>query len=106
MKSSSRSRVIAYVLAWAAALFATDPTLQLWPLAYMFPLGLAAFFMAPEHRDSPGWLVLGLVVAGYVVHAIYYFRARTGRNVLILFGILVLALVCNVSGCRGMNHPH
>ena len=35
-------KIIAYVAAWAAALLATGP--GMWPLAYMFPLGLVAVF--------------------------------------------------------------
>ena len=39
---STRFRILLYVVLWLAALFATDPSGQLWPLSYMFPLGLAA----------------------------------------------------------------
>ena len=40
---------------------ATDPTLALWPVIYMFPLGLAAFLVPPEHRAGSGWLMLALI---------------------------------------------
>ena len=36
-------KIVAYVLAWLAPLFATNPGGKYWTLAYMFPLGLAAF---------------------------------------------------------------
>jgi hypothetical protein len=39
-----RYKIVIYVAAWLAALFATNPSGKYWPLAYMFPLGLAAFF--------------------------------------------------------------
>ena len=106
MLKPTKWKIAAYVAAWLGALFATDPTLKLWPLAYMFPLGLVEFFIPPGYRDAPAWFVMGSVVGLYVVHGIFYFRAKNKPRALILFLILVGLLVCNVSGCRGMNHPH
>ena len=106
MRFPLRIRIVAYIVAWSGALFATDPTLKLWPLVYMFPLGLAAFFLAPEHRQSPGPIVFALIVAGYIVHAVIFFRTRSHRTAFILFLVLVAALICNVSGCREMNNAH
>ena len=98
-------RVVSYVAAWIAALVATDPSLGLWALVYMFPLGLVAFF-SPEHRPADGWLVLIGATAIYVVHAIFYFRAKTNRSALLWLGALVVLLICNVAGCRDMIHAH
>ena len=36
--STRRNKIMAYVVLWPAALFATDPSLGLWSLAWMFPL--------------------------------------------------------------------
>ena len=98
-------KIIAYIGTWLAALFATDPTLGLWSLAWMFPLGLFAFFF-PEHRQEGGWAAIIGIVAVYVAHAFFYFRACTTRSGLILAGVLVALLICNVAGCRDMIHAH
>ena len=98
-------KVTGYLVAWLTALVATDPTLGFWSLAWMFPLGLFAFFF-PEHRQSAGWAVIILVLALYGVHAMLYFRARTTRSAIVLAGVLVALLVCNVAGCREMIHAH
>ncbi len=100
-----RYKIISYIAAWLAALVATDPTLGLWSLAYLFPLGLFAFFF-PAHREEGGWTVLIGVVALYLVHAFFYFRARTTRSSLIWAGLLLALLICNVAGCRAINHLH
>jgi hypothetical protein len=89
------------VAAWIAALVATDPSFGLWALAWMFPLGLFAFLF-PERRQEGGWIVIIGVTLIYVVHAFFYFRAKSNRAAIILFGVLVALLVCNVAGCRGM----
>jgi hypothetical protein len=98
-------KIVAYVGAWLAALVATDPTLGLWSLAWTFPLGLYAFFV-PEHRQASGWAVIIGGVVLYVLHAFFYFRARTTRSSLLLAGVLVALLICNVAGCREMVHAH
>jgi hypothetical protein len=71
----------------------------------MFPLGLFAFSF-PERRQDGGWVVIVVVAAIYVTHALFYFRARSSRSAFILFGVLVAFLVCNVAGCRSMIHGH
>jgi uncharacterized membrane protein len=45
-------KIIAYVAAWIVALLLT--TLGMWPLAYMFPLGLAAVINRDLANDA-GW---------------------------------------------------
>jgi len=100
-----RYKVIAYIIAWLAALLATDPTCSFWALAYLFPLGLAAFVNLRWGNDG-GWGVLGLVVAIYVVHAFFFFRSKTTRSAILLFAVLVILLVCNVSGCRAQLPRH
>jgi len=42
-QSGQDNKIICYIVAWLVALFATNPDGGLWALAWMFPLGLAAF---------------------------------------------------------------
>jgi hypothetical protein len=98
-------KIICYIVAWLVALFATNPDGSLWALAYMFPLGLAAF-INPRWGNNGGWGVFGACIGIYLVHAYFYFRSRTLRSTLFLFGVLTVLLICNVSGCRAMIHTH
>lgn len=99
---SFRLRLILYVATWIAVLIAID--VRLWALAYMLPLGIFSLLLPPGFASEAveGWtlLVVGWLI--YVVHGIFYFRARRPRAVWILYGALVLVLVCNVGGCREM----
>lgn len=96
---SIRTRIVLYAATWAAALLAID--LRLWALVYMFPAGL--FVLIPsefvEGRAIP-LLVLGWVI--YVVHAVFYFRARRRKTIWILYAVLLLLLLSNVGGCYRM----
>jgi hypothetical protein len=92
-------KIIAYIAAWLAALFATNPSAGYWAMAYLFPLGLAAFVNLRWGNDG-GWWALGLGIAIYLVHAVFFFRSKTARSTMILFGLLVVLLICNVAGCR------
>jgi hypothetical protein len=96
-------KIIAYVAAWIAALLLTAP--GMWPLAYMFPLGLIAVFDRHLANDG-GWGVLIGLYLVYIVHGYFYFRSKTTLRTAILFGVLVVLLTCNVAGCRDMIHPH
>jgi hypothetical protein len=98
-------KIIAYVAAWLLALFATDPSGGLWSVAYLFPLGLAAFVNLHKGNDG-GWGIFAACVGVYLVHGFLYFRSKTFRSTILWFVILVLLLVCNVSGCRAMVHGH
>jgi hypothetical protein len=98
-------KLIAYIVAWLAALFATDPTCGYWSLAYLFPFGLAAFVNLRWGNDG-GWGVMGVVVAIYVVLAFFFFRSKTTGSTVLLFAVLVVLLVCNVSGCRAQLPRH
>lgn len=100
-----RYKIIAYVAAWIAALFATNPGGGLWPLAYIFPLGLAAVIDKHLANDG-GWWVLIAGYAIYLIHGFFYFRSRTVRSTAILFGLLIILLVGNVAGCRQMLPAH
>ena len=100
-----RTRVSAYVAVWLLALLATNPTGSLWPLGYMFPMGLLQVFYPPALRDG-GWSTLILCFAIYLEHAFFYFRSRTRRSTIAWFVILALLLVCNVSGCHDMINTH
>jgi len=100
-----RYKIICYAVAWLAALFATNPNGGLWALAWMFPLGLAAF-IDRRWANNGGWGVFAGCIALYVIHAWFYFRSRTSRSTLFLFGVLVILLICNVSGCRSMINTH
>src|SRR2546423_14955666 len=90
-----------YIGAWLAALFATNPHGDLWALAWMFPLGLAAFLNTRWGNDG-GWGVFAACIGIYLVHAYFYFRSKDKRTALILFAVLVGLLICNISGCRAM----
>jgi hypothetical protein len=64
----------------------------------MFPLGLAAF-LSRYWANSGGW---GVFFAGfitvYLVHVWFYFRSRKLWSTLLLFGVLAILVICNVSG--------
>ena len=92
-------KVIAYAAVWLLALFATNPSGSYWALAYLFPLGLAAFVNLRWGNDG-GWGVLGLCFAIYIVQAIFYFRAKTVRSTALWLVLLIAVLICNVAGCR------
>lgn len=96
-------KIIAYVAAWIIALLWTAP--GMWPLAYMFPLGLIAVFDIHLANDGGWGVFFGLYIV-YIVHAYFYFRSKTTTRTMILFGILVVFLTCNVAGCREMLPSH
>lgn len=96
-------KIIAYIAAWIAALLLTAP--GLWPLVYMFPLGLIAVFDRHLANDG-GWGVLIGLYLVYIVHGYFYFRSKTTLRTAILFGVLVVLLTCNIAGCREMIHSH
>jgi hypothetical protein len=96
-----RYKIICYIVAWLVALFATNPDGGLWALAWMFPLGLAAF-INPHWTNSGGWGVFGACIGVYLVHAYFFFRSRSLLSTLFLLGVVITLLTCNVSGCRAM----
>lgn len=94
-------KIVSYVVTWFLALVATDPSLGLWSLAWMFLLGLYAFgFPADKQHSGWGALIVGAVI--YVVQAFFYFRSRTRRSTILWYAVLVILLMCNVKGCRSM----
>lgn len=95
------AKLIAYAAAWLAALIATNPDGGLWALVWMFPLGLAEFV---SHRGAAGggWGIFAACIGVYVLHGYFYFRSKTTRSTIFLFGVLVVLLLCNVAGCRAM----
>jgi hypothetical protein len=92
-------KIIFYIAAWLAALFATNPSAGYRAMAYLFPLGLAAFVNL-RWGNNGGWWALGIGIGIYLVHAVLFFRSKTARSTLILSGFLVVLLICNVAGCR------
>ena len=98
-----RYTIIAYVAAWLIALLLTAP--GMWPLAYMFPLGLVAIFDLHLANDGGWGVFIGCYVV-YVVHGFFYFRSQTTVRTVILYAVLVILLIGNIAGCRGMIHPH
>jgi hypothetical protein len=100
-----RNKILAYLGAWLLALFATSPTGSLWSVAWMFPLGLCAFFFPPVFHEG-GWGAITIGTAIYLLHAIFYFRARTPRGFWTWFAVLMVILLCNVAGCRGTLITH
>ena len=98
-----RYKIIAYVGAWIAALLLTAP--GLWPLAWMFPLGLVA--VVDRHTaNAGGWAVLIGCYAVYLIHGFFYFRSKTTTRTIILYGVLAVLLIGNVAGCRDMMKSH
>ena len=100
-----RCKIVCYAVAWLAALFATNPIGSLWALAWMSPLGLAAF-IDRQWANSGGWGVFAGCIAVYLIHAWYYFRSQSLRTTVFLFGVLAILLICNVSGCHTMINTH
>src|SRR5882724_1822566 len=100
-----RYKILCYSLAWLAALFATNPNGGLWALAWMFPLGLAAF-IDRQWANSGGWGVFAGCIAVYLIQAWFYFRSRKLWSTLLLFSVLAILLICNVSGCRAILNTH
>jgi hypothetical protein len=96
-------KIIAYVAIWIVALLLTAP--GLWPLAWMFPLGLLAVINR-HAANAGGWGVLTACYAVYLVHGFFYFRSKTTTRTLILYGVLVVLLIGNVAGCRDMMRSH
>lgn len=98
-----RYKIVAYIAAWAIALLLTAP--GMWPLAYMFPLGLIAVFDRHLANDGGWGVFIGLYVV-YIVHGFLYFRSKTTLQTATLYGVLVILLIGNVAGCREMIHSH
>jgi hypothetical protein len=96
-------KIIAYVGVWIVALLLTAP--GMWPLAYMFPLGLIAVFNRHLANDGGWGVFIGLYLV-YIVHGYFYFRSKTTIRTVIFFGVLVVLLTCNVAGCREMIYSH
>ena len=65
-------KIIAYIVTWLVALFATNPNGKYWPLVYTFPIGLAAF--ANQHSGGRG--LFAACIAIYLAQAYFYFRSR------------------------------
>jgi len=104
-KSSIRLRwkIIVYIAIWIIALLLTAP--GMWPLAYMFPLGVVAVFDRHLANDG-GWGVMIGCYLVYVVHGFFYFGSKTTTRTVILYAVLVILLLGNVAGCREMIHSH
>lgn len=95
------TKIIAYLAAWLVAFAATTPAIKLWPLGWMFPLGLLSFFF-PAALNTGGWTGLLACMGVYAVHAALYFRSRLRRSTFLLYAVLAFILFCNVQGCRRM----
>ena len=96
-------KIVAYAAAWIIALLLTAP--GMWPLAYMFPLGLIAIFNRHLANDG-GWGVFFGLYLVYIVHGYFYFRSKTTLRTVMLYAILVALLTGNVAGCREMIYSH
>ena len=99
-----RAKIIFYCVTWIIALVATDPSLKYAALVYMFPMGLIGFVSSPILIN--GWVALFSSTAVYVAHAVFFFRARRRQITIALGAVLVILLICNVSGCREMLNAH
>jgi hypothetical protein len=98
---SRRAKIITYVAVWLLALIATSPSGKYALLVYLFPMGLARAVYPPGMRGD-GLVILVACYLAYVVHAVFYFRARSVRSSYIFLAVLIVLLICNVSGCREM----
>ena len=96
-------KIVAYAAVWIAALLLTAP--GMWPLAYMFPLGLIAVVNRHLANDGRWGVLIGLYLI-YIVHGYFYFRSKTTTRTVILYGVLIILLIGNVEGCREMIHAH
>ena len=85
------------------ALLLTAP--GMWPLAYMFPLGLVAVIDRHLANDG-GWGVLISCYVVYIVNGFFYFHSKTTLRTAILYALLAILLIGNVAGCREMIHSH
>ena len=77
----------------------------IWPLAYMFPIGLLAVIDRHLANDGGWGVFIGCYVV-YIVHAFFFFRSKTTLRTAILYGVLVILLICNIAGCREMIPSH
>jgi uncharacterized membrane protein len=94
-----RYKIIAHVAAWIIALLLTAP--GMWPLAYMFPLGLVASSIATSRTTAAG--VFSLAARSFISFTDFFISApRTA----VLYAVLVILLIGNVAGCREMIHSH
>jgi hypothetical protein len=94
-------KIVAYVAIWSLALLLTAP--GLWPLIYMFPLGLIAVINRHLANNGSWGVLIGCYVV-YIAHGFFFFQSKTTTQTLILYAILVILLLGNVAGCRGMIH--
>lgn len=97
---SLRTRAILYAASWAAALLAIDP--RLWSLVYLFPVGLFAFIPPGQADGKWSYPLLYLGWAIYIVHAVFFFRARRRKAIWILYAVLLLLFAGNIGGCHQM----
>jgi hypothetical protein len=98
-----RYKITAYVAAWIIALLLTAP--GMWPLAYMFPLGLVAVFDRHLAKNGGWGVFIGCYVV-YLVHGFFYFHSKTTAGTAVLYAVLVILLIGNVAGCQKMIHSH
>ena len=71
----------------------------------MFPLGLLALINR-HAANAGGWGVLIGCYGVYLVHGFFYFCSKTALQTAVLYGILIILLLGNIAGCRGMMHSH
>jgi len=84
--------------------FATNRSGKYWPLAYMFPRGLAAF-LSPYWANSAGWGgFLGCTLFTSYTPGLLQFAEAVVDTA--SFRVLSILLICNVSGCRTMLNTH
>jgi hypothetical protein len=69
----------------------------------MFPLGLAGS-VNRRFGNEGGWTIFVFCIAVYLIQGFFYFRSRL--RALLWFGLLIILLLANVSGCRAMLNTH
>jgi hypothetical protein len=94
---------------WLAALLILSRDIRSVTLFWVFPLGLFAPFPLPQgwHEAKAAlyiWVFGGWAL--YLVHAVLFFRTIRIPWLVLLYVLLCLLLIANVSGCQNILHRH
>ncbi len=104
---ATSSRVLLYLVTWLVALLTLSRDIRLVTLLWVFPIGLCAPFSLPQGQHEAQATVYLWILGGwalYLVHAVLFFRTTRIPWLTILYVLLCLLLITNVSGCQHMLH--
>ncbi|MDR1191525.1 MAG: hypothetical protein LBK60_07675 [Verrucomicrobiales bacterium] len=94
---SVKVRCLLYFGAWLVALFSLIPSLRAIVFLPFFPYGLCKVF----HFKNGDWMVW-LIWLLYLIHGIITLSCRGRVLFFILYFMLIVFLVTNVIGCKGI----